>query len=328
MTLTRRPLLLGALAAPFAAPSVATRAAAQGTWPSRPVRIIVPFAPGGSVDTMGRAIAQSIQERTGQTVTVENRSGANGTVGGLFVAQSAPDGHTLCVSASLQTLARLIMRSPGYDPLSDLHPVARMGEGALILGTNPGRPQATMREIAEAARARPQEWSFGTSSLGSAGHLATIEFFRLIGADLTIVPYRGTSAALPDLAAGRIAGIFDPMLAMTPQVRGGTVRGVAITSPRRNDAVPDIATTAEQGFPSVDSQSWWGVWAPRGVPDATLAAITEQLRLVSEDAGVRQRLTGLGITTMFEPGAAFTDYIRRDYARTEQLLRLARFEPE
>lgn len=324
MTLARRPLLLGALAAPV----IATHALGQGTWPTRPVRIVVPFAPGGSVDTMGRAIAQSIQERTGQAVTVENRSGANGTVGGLAVAQAAPDGHTLAVSASLQTLARLIMRSPGYDPLTDLHPIARMGEGALILGINPGRPQTTMREIAEAARARPQDWAFGTSSLGSAGHLATVEFIRLIGADLTIVPYRGTSAALPDLAAGRIAGIFDPMLAMVPQVRGGTVRGVAITSPRRNEAVPDIATTAEQGFPSVDSQSWWGVWAPRGVPEATLAAITEQLRLVSEDQAVKQRLTGLGITTMFEPGAAFADYIRRDYARTEQLLRLARFEPE
>lgn len=322
--LPRRGLLGTALATPL----FGRHAMAQAAWPSRPVRIIVPFAPGGSVDTMGRTVAARLQERTGQTVTVENRSGANGTVGGIAVSQAAPDGHTLMVSASLQTIARLIMRSPGYDPLTDLRPVARMGEGPVLLGINPNRPQTTMAEIAAAARARPQEWSFGTSSLGSAGHLATVEFIRQIGVDLTIVPYRGTAPALTDLLGGSIGAIFDPMLAMLPQVRSAAVRGIALTAPRRNDAAPTMPTTAEAGFPSVDAHSWWAIWGPRGLPDALVGQINAHVREIMAEEAVRSRLAGLGIVPLFEEGAALDSYIQRDFEKAQTLLRLARVEPE
>lgn len=319
--LTRRATLASAALVPAIA-------GAQGSWPSRPVRIIVPFAPGGSVDTMARTIATRLQERSGQPVTVENRSGANGTVGGIAVSQSAPDGQVLMVSASLQTIARLIMRNPGYDPLTDLKPVARLGEGPVLLGINPNRPQTTMAEIAAAARARPQDWSFGTSSLGSAGHLATVEFIRQIGADVTIVPYRGTAPALTDLLGGSIAAIFDPMLAMLPQVRSGAVRGIALTAPRRNDAAPTMPTTAEAGFPSVDAHSWWAVWGPRGLPDALIAQINAQLSEIMAEEAVRTRLSGLGIVPLFQAGAPLDAYIAQDFQKAETLLRLARVEPE
>lgn len=322
--LPRRGLLGAALATPL----LGRHAAAQGAWPSRPVRIIVPFAPGGSVDTMGRTVAARLQERTGQTVTVENRSGANGTVGGIIVSQAPPDGHTLCVSASLQTIARLIMRSPGYDPLTDLRPVARMGEGPVLLGINPSRPQTTMAEIAAAARARPQDWSFGTSSLGSAGHLATVEFIRQIGVDLTIVPYRGTAPALTDILGGSIGAIFDPMLAMLPQVRSGALRGIALTAPQRNDAAPTMPTTAEAGFPTVDAHSWWAIWGPRGLPDAIITQINAHVREIMAEEAVRSRLAGLGIVPLFQEGAALDTYIQRDFEKAQTLLRLARVEPE
>ncbi|UPY38529.1 tripartite tricarboxylate transporter substrate binding protein [Sediminicoccus sp. KRV36] len=323
---TRRAALAGASLLPAAA--LAQPAVAQPAWPTRPVRIIVPFAPGGSVDTMARAIAARMAERTGQTVTVENRAGANGTVGGIAVSQAAPDGYTLLVSASVQTIARLVMRAPGYDPLTDLKPIARTGEGPCLMAINPSRPQTTMAEVAAAMRANPRDWSAGVSALGSAGHLASIEFVRQVGADVTFVPYRGTSPILVDLMGGRLGLNTDPMLAMLPPVRAGSLRGIALTAPRRNPAAPDIPTTAEAGFPSVDAHSWWAIWAPPRVPEAIAARIAAEVEAIMGEEAIRTRLSGLGIVPLFEAGAALDSYIARDFDKAQALLRLARVEPE
>ena len=318
-----RRLLFAAPAAILAAPAIG-----QAPWPTRPIRIVVPFAPGGSVDIMGRAVAHRLQERIGQPVTVENRSGANGAVGGIAVSQAAPDGHTLLVSASIQTVARLVMRDPGYDPLTDLTPIARLGEGPVLLAINPQRPEKTVAELAASARAKPQEWSFGVGSLGSAGHLATVELIRSIGVDLTTVPYRGTSPALADLLAGNIGAHMDPVLAMLPPVRAGTLRGLAVTAPQRLTSAPDIPTTAEAGYPSVDLHSWWAVWGPRGLPAPLAARIAEELQALIAEPELRARLSGAEIQPLFETGAAFQSYVQRDYARAEELLRIARVQPE
>ncbi|MEI6160812.1 MAG: tripartite tricarboxylate transporter substrate binding protein [Roseococcus sp.] len=319
--ITRRAALAGASLLPAAA-------LAQPVWPARPVRIIVPFAPGGSVDTMARAIAARMGERTGQTVTVENRAGANGTVGGIAVSQAAPDGYTLLVSASVQTIARLVMRAPGYDPLTDLKPIARTGEGPCLMAINPGRPQTSMAEVAAAMRANPREWSAGVSALGSAGHLASIEFVRQVGADVTFVPYRGTAPILVDLMGGRLGFNTDPMLAMLPPVRAGSLRGIALTAPQRNPAAPEIPTTAEAGFPSVDAHSWWAIWAPPRTPEPIAARIAAEVEAIIGEEAIRARLSGLGIVPLFQAGAALDDFIARDFQKAETLLRLARVEPE
>lgn len=319
--ISRRTLLAASLA-------LALPARAQAAWPSRPLRIIVPFAPGGSVDILARTIAPALQERLGQAVTVENRTGANGSVGGIHVAQSAADAHTLLVSASIQPLARLVMRNPGYDPLTDLLPIAWLGQGPLLLANHPARPVNTLAELVQAARQNPAEWSFGVGSLGSAGHLATIELVRIIGADITLVPYRGTTPALADLMGGRIGAHIDPVLAMLPPVRAGNLRGIAITAAQRSTAAPDIPTTAEAGFPSVDIQSWWGLWGPRGLPEAARRRLEEELPAVIADAAVRARLNSAGVEARFEGSAAFAEIIAREVARGEALFRLARVEPE
>jgi tripartite-type tricarboxylate transporter receptor subunit TctC len=322
---TRRATLAGASLLPA---GLALPALAQPAWPSRPVRIIVPFAPGGSVDTMARAIAARMGERTGQTVTVENRAGANGTVGGIAVSQSAPDGYTLLVSASVQTIARLVMRAPGYDPLTDLKPIARVGEGPCLMAINPTRPQTTMAEMAAAIRANPRDWSAGVSALGSAGHLASIEFVRQIGADVTFVPYRGTAPILVDLMGGRLGFNTDPMLAMLPPVRAGSLRGIALTAPQRSAAAPEIPTTAEAGFPSVDAHSWWAIWGPPRMPEGIIARINAEVGAIMGEEAIRSRLQGLGIVPAFQVGAALDDYIARDFEKAQTLLRLARVEPE
>jgi tripartite-type tricarboxylate transporter receptor subunit TctC len=303
-------------------------ALSQGVWPNRPVRVIVPFTPGGATDGMARVTAGKLQEKLGQPFVVENRAGANGAVGGQAVAQAAPDGYTLCFSASIQILARLVMRSPGYDPVTDLAPVARVGQGPLLLVMNRNRPQQTLAEALAAVRANPRDWSFAVSSLGAAGHLATIEFTRQAGVELTHVPYRGTAPALTDVVAGNVHLMFDPILATLPQVRNGNVRGLAITAAARSPAAPEIPTAAEAGMPGLDIQSWWALWGPRALPAEITARIGEVLRTGMFEADVLQRVGTLGIEPLAEIGPDFAAFIRRDFERSEALLRLANFQPE
>lgn len=321
----QRRQLLATPAALLAAPAVQ----AQPAWPGRgPIRVIVPFTPGGATDGMARVTTGKLQEKLGQTIIVENRPGANGAVGGQFVAQAAPDGYTFCFSASIQVLARFVMRNPGYDPVADLLPVIRVGQGPLLLIQHAQRPQTTLAETLAALRANPRDWSFAVSSLGAAGHLATIEFIRQAGVDIVQVPYRGTAPAITDVVAGTTQLMFDPILATLPQVRGGRVRGLAITAATRSAAAPEIPTAQEAGMPGLDIQSWWGLWGPRGLPPEILARIGGVLRSGMFEADVMSRVATLGIEPLAEPAAEFAGFIQRDVARAQDLLRIANFQPE
>jgi len=318
----RRSLIIAPL---LAAPAVQ----AQATWPSRgPIRVIVPFTPGGATDGMARVTAAKLQEKLGQTFIVENRPGANGAVGGQFVAGAPPDGYTFCFSASIQILARLVMRNPGYDPITDLQPVVRVGQGPLLLIQNAARPQNTLAETLAAVRANPRDWSFAVSSLGAAGHLATIEFIRQAGVDIVQVPYRGTAPAITDTVAGNTQLMFDPILATLPQVRAGRVKGLAITAAARSAAAPEIPTAQESGMPGLDIQSWWGLWGPRGLPTEIRARIHDALRVGMAEADVLARVATLGIEPLAESSTDFAAFIERDFVRSQELLRIANFQPE
>ena len=249
-------------------------------------------------------------------------------MGGQAVANAAPDGYTLCFSASIQAMARLVMRNPGYDPLVDLTPIMRVGRGPLLLVMNPARGPANLAELVAAVRANPRAWNIATSSLGSAGHIATIELIRLIGAEIPIIPYRGTAPALTDVIANNTAMMIDPILATLPPLRAGTLRGMAITAAARNAAAPELATAAEQGFPSLDIQSWWGLWGPRGLPAEVAARIGQVLSTGMFDADIAPRVNNMGVEPAAEPAAEFTRFIQADFARSEALLRLANFQPE
>ncbi len=323
--MNRRSLLSGVAAAPL----LAAPALAQLPWPSRgAVRVIVPFTPGGATDGMARVTAGKLQEKLGQTFVVENRPGANGAVGGQFVAGAAPDGYTLCFSASIQMLARLVMRNPGYDPVADLAPVVRTGQGPLLLIMNASRPPNTLQELLAAVRQNPRDWSFAVSSLGAAGHLATIEFVRQAGVDIVQVPYRGTAPAITDTVAGNVQMMFDPILATLPHARERRVKALAITAARRAAVAPEIPTAAEQGMAGLDIQSWWGLWGPRALPAEIIARIGDALRTGMFEPDVLARVGTLGIEPLAEVGAEFSAFIRRDFERSEQLLRLANFQPE
>ncbi|HWT10331.1 MAG TPA: tripartite tricarboxylate transporter substrate-binding protein [Roseomonas sp.] len=319
----RRMLLAGAAGTMLARPAVA-----QGTWPNRTIRMIVPYTPGAATDAMARLAAQKLQEKLGVTVVVENRPGANGAIGSQAVLQAPADGYTIMGSASIHPMARHVMRNAPYDPVADFIPVARTARGPLVLVMNPRLPQTTIPQVVEAAKAEPNKWSFATSSLGAAGHLGSIEFNRMTGANIEIVGYRGSAPALTDVAAGNAQLMFDPVLATLPMIRGGQLRGLGIATAARTPLAPGLPTLAEAGLPGFEFYSWYGVWASRAVPreivDRLNAAIVEGMR----EQAVVERLTGLG----FEPVAETVDqaerFIVEDVARNAALLRIANFQPE
>jgi tripartite-type tricarboxylate transporter receptor subunit TctC len=319
----RRHLLGGAAGTLLAAPTLA-----QGGFPSRNIRMVVPYPPGGATDAMSRLAAQKIQEKLGATVVVENRSGANGQVGSQAVLQAPADGYTILGSASIHVMARHVMRNVPYDPVADFVPLARTARGPLVLVMSPQRPQRTVPEIVAAAKAEPARWSFATSSLGSAGHLGTIEFNRVTGANIEIVGYRGTAPALTDVAAGNAHLMFDPVLATLPMVRGGQLRGMGIATAARTALAPDLPTMAEAGLPGFEFYSWYGIWAPRGVPAEIVARYNAALVEGLREPAVVQRLTGLGFEPVAETVAEAERFITEDVRRNAELLRIANFSPE
>ena len=319
-----RRLALAAAPALLAAPALR----AQGAWPSRPIRMIVPYTPGAATDAMARLAAAKIGERLGVSVVVENRAGGNGAIGSQAVLQAPADGYTILGSASVHPMARQVMKATPYDPVADFVPISRTARGPLVLVMDPRLAPRTVPEVVEAARRDPGRWSFAVSALGAAGHLAAIEFNRVTGSRIEIVGYRGTAPALSDVAAGNAQLMFDAALAILPMVRGGQLRGLGIATPARTDLAPDLPTLAEAGLPGFEFYSWYGVWGPRALPAGIVARLHEAVTEGMREPATVQRLAALGFEPVVETQPALEAFIRDDVARNAALLRLAGFQPE
>jgi tripartite-type tricarboxylate transporter receptor subunit TctC len=301
---------------------------AQGSWPNRPIRMIVPWPPGAGTDAMARLAAQNLQERLGVNVVVENRPGGNGMLGSLAVLQAPADGYTILGTASTLPLARHVLKNAPLDPIGDFIPLARTARGPCVLVMSPSLAPRSVPEVVAAAQAEPHKWSFATSSLGAAGHLASVEFNRVTGANIEIVPYRGSSPALTDVAAGNAQLMFDPVLATMPMIRSGHLRGLGIATKARSVVAPELVTLSEAGLPGFEFYSWYGVWARRDIPreiaDRMNAAMVEGLN----SAATAQRLIDLGFEPVRETIEEAERYIADDVTRNAELLRLAKFEPQ
>jgi tripartite-type tricarboxylate transporter receptor subunit TctC len=324
----RRALLGGAAtigAGLFGSRSASAQAAA---YPAQPIRMIVPFAPGGGVDAVGRTIAQRLSERLGVPVLVENRSGASGTIGGQVVQTAAPDGYTVLFSASTHVMARQVLRRAPYDPIADFTPIAQIGAAPMLLILSPNRPQSTITDIVADARRNPDRWTFGASALGSAGHLATILFLKLAGLELVVAPYRGTAPALTDVAAGNVQLMIDPVLALLPLVQSGGVKGVAITSSGRNPLAPNVPTAAEAGMPGLEFASWYGLWGPRNLPVPLVTTLNGHLAEIMRQTATVDRFAALGLEPVYAGAEEFRRFIAADVTRNSELLRSVNFQPE
>jgi tripartite-type tricarboxylate transporter receptor subunit TctC len=276
-------------------------AASAQDYPSRPVKIIVPFPAGGSNDIIARIVAQKLAERCGQTFIVENRGGAGGNIGAEAVANAEADGYTLLLTAPPPlTINGALYKKLPFDPAKAFVPVALIASVPIVLVVNPSLPTKNVGELIALAKAKPGTLNFGSSGMGSTNHLAGELLKSMAGIDIVHVPYRGAAPAMNDLLAGQIPFMFDNMPAVLAQVQGKAINAIAVASAKRADALPDVPTVAET-VPGFEASSWFGLVAPAKTPAPALAKLSSELEIILKMPDVKKRLAELGA----EPGTVF-----------------------
>ena len=287
---------LGALAL-FAAlcGSLCTLASAQETWPNRPIKLVVPLTAGGGVDMMARVTAQHLSDQLGQRVLVENQGGAGGTIAANFVAHSKPDGYTLIFqSVSSAVVNAHVYKNLQYDPLKDLIPVTLAGSFPLVLVTNPDVPAKNLGELIKLLKANPGKYSYGSSGVGTMPHLAGELFKSIAGVDVVHVPYRGNSAIMADLFAGRVAMMYDGPPTQLGNIQSGKVRAIAITTADRSPVLPDVAPMADT-LPGYAIQFWTAIFAPAGTPKEIVERIAAETNKAMKHPDVVSRYSAIGV---------------------------------
>jgi tripartite-type tricarboxylate transporter receptor subunit TctC len=313
---TRRHILSAVFSSP------AFRVLAEPSWPERPVRLIVPFPPGGSNDIIARFLAEVMRDRHGHPFLIENRSGAGGNIGADLVAKAVPDGHTLLISAPPAfAINEHLYQSMPFSPERDLIPVALIASVPIVLMVPAESPARSLADLIAMARREPGQLTFGSSSIGGTNHLAGELLKNLAGIDIVHVPYRGAAPAMTDLIAGRLQLYFDNMPGVLPQVREGRVRALAVAGAERAAALPELPTMAEAGLPGFEASSWFGMAAPAGTPPALIARINAAVLAALEDPLLRERLAGAGA----EPGRldvpGFTRFVAAERERWGRVVR-------
>lgn len=320
-----------ALAVTFALCSLAGSARAQNAaYPDRPIRMIVGFAAGGSTDVAAQIVAQKMSEILGQSVLVENRPGASGLIAAEDVVKSPPDGYTLMMaSQTVLAVAPRLYRKATVDPIKDFAPVAYCGASPLVLVVNPSFPAHTTSEVIAMAKAEPGKIIFGTGGVGTTPHIASEMFQYAAGIKMTHVPYRGEAGAINDVVAGQIPAMFANLSAIMGQLKAGTVRAIAVTSPQRSPLVPDVPTVAET-LPGFAAETWFGLVAPAGTPPDIIAKLNAAAlqALASEDT--KKRYADLGMTDSGEgrtTPAQVDAYIKSEIAKWAKVIKDADIQP-
>ncbi|MCZ8140841.1 MAG: tripartite tricarboxylate transporter substrate binding protein [Acetobacteraceae bacterium] len=319
MTITRRAAIAGALL-PFAARAQALE------WPSRPVRFIVPYPPGGPTDIMGRIVAQAVQGPLGQPFVVENRAGANGLIGSEQAARAAPDGTTFLVNASAHVIVPHLTPSMPIDVLADFAPVTNIAAVPLWLVVNPALPVRSVAEFIAYARANPGKIAYASSSQGGAPHLAGELFKLMTGTDLVHVPYRGSGPAGQDLIAGTVQAMFDSVPASAGAVRDGRLRALGVTTRNRIAPFPDLPTIAEAGVPGYEISTWYGIWAPARTPPAIIARLQQAVASAARNPETRARFDALGAEPVADSPEDYARFVRAEFDRWGKLVRDARIK--
>jgi tripartite-type tricarboxylate transporter receptor subunit TctC len=301
---------------------LALPARAQGTWPDRPVRIVVPFAPGGSTDIVARILGAALQEKFGQPFIVENRPGAGGTVAGALVAQAAPDGYTLIVSNSATNgISPSLFKNIRYDALGDFEHIALAATTSTAVVINPGYPAQSIAALVALGKTRPDGLDFAISGQGTSTHLLGMRFALAAGIRLNPIPYRGAGPALADVMNGTVGLFFDGLPSSIPHIRGGTLKAIAVADPRRNRFLPEVPTLIESGFPGMTSYSWFGISAARGTPAPIVDKLNEAIRAILKQPAVTERYTQLTADAADFTPAQFTAFVREDLATWAEVVR-------
>ena len=281
--------------AALAAIAVAAAPALAQPFPQRAVTLVVPFAAGGPVDVVARILAEPMRKSLGQAVVVDNTTGAGGSLGVGRVARAAPDGYTLSIGHWSTHVVNGAVYPLGYDLLKDLEPVAMVGGNPMIVVSKPALPAANLKELVAWVKSNQDKVNVGTAGAGSSTHIAGIYFQNEVGAKLAFIPYKGTGPAMQDLIGGQIDMMVDQLSNSLPQVRGGKIKGYAITAKERSPAAPEIPTVDEAGLPGLHIAIWYGLWAPKGTPKDVIARLNAAVVAALADGPTREKLAALGM---------------------------------
>lgn len=325
--LLQQTLIASALAI-FAA-ALPQYALAQAAYPSKPIRLVVPFVPGGVTDTSGRLIAEQLSKRLGQQVIVDNRPGASGNIGTQLVATSPPDGYTLVLAFDgTMVINPHVFEKMSFDTIRDFAPVGKIGDAVLILVANPSLPAKTLQEVIALSKTQAGGLSYGTSGTGGTPHIAGEQLKLRTGANLTHVPYKGGGQAMTDVLGGQIPLVYTAVAGAQGQVKAGRLKPIAVSSAQRSRSLPDVPTFIESGVPDFEVNSWVGLLAPAKTPKAIIDKLNAELNAVLNDPETRDKLNVMGIAAT--PGAPekFGDEMKRDLQRYGPVVKAAGIKVE
>jgi tripartite-type tricarboxylate transporter receptor subunit TctC len=305
---------------------------ADAAYPDRTITIVVPYAPGGSVDSLARIFAAKLGEELKTSVIVDNRPGASGIIGAQAVARATPDGYTLYVNASIHNINPFLYeKTIKYDAVKDFTAISSLAQGALIFSVNSGIPAKTVQEFVGVVKADPGKYNFATSGLGSAGHLAIAQFAYdagLANLKIPIVLYKGAGPALTDLAGGQVSAMMDPMLSSIPMVKSGKIRALAVTSSKRSPLLPEVPTLQEAGLKGFEFYSWYGLWAPAKLPEPIRAKLDAVSAKIMGSAAMKDQLEKLGFESTYRNSADFSKFIQSETSRYRFIIQQAHIQSE
>lgn len=323
-TTARRRTALALMLCGLALPGLAAAASAVDDYPNKPIRLIVPFSPGGVTDTGARVVAERLGQRLGQQVVVDNRPGASGNIGTQMAATAAPDGYTLVVGfdGTLVINPHVYAKVP-FDPVKDFAPVSKIGDAVLIIVTHPSVPVKTFQELVAYSKTHPGGVSYGSAGTGSTPHLAG-ELLRVrTGARFTHIPYKGGGQAMADVVGGTLPMLYTAVAGAAPFVQKGQINAIAVSSSQRLPSLPNVPTVAESGVPGFESNSWIGILAPAKTPPAIVDRLQRELNAVVHMPDIRDRLASLGITASGNSPAEFAQQIRSDLKKYAEVVKTA-----
>ncbi|MBB2920039.1 Bug family tripartite tricarboxylate transporter substrate binding protein [Cupriavidus alkaliphilus] len=296
----RRRAALGAVGAIGAVAMMAgwnPAAFAADAYPNRPIKMIIPYTPGGSIDTVGRLVAAQLQRQMGQAIVIENRPGASGMIGSEAVAKAAADGYTLLFNASSQVYLPLVAKNAPYDAIKDFTPIAQVGHVPLIVVANTNLPAGSLRDLVKLAKAKPRTYTWATSGLGTTSHLAEEMIRHAFKLDMDIVSYKGAVPQLNDVMGGHVSAAVSPMPGAYPFVKAGRLKVLAVTSSKRIPQLPGVPTVAESGLPGFELLSWYGLWGPANLPAEITRKLSQEVNKAVRETSMKARFDDLAFET-------------------------------
>jgi len=303
---------IATVAVAIAAAVTAMPAAAADAYPARPVRIIVPFPPGGAADIMTRALGERLRQQLGQPVLIENKPGAGTVIASDYVAKQAPDGYTLLMAASSLGIAPSIYKTVNYDPIKDFTPITLVASVVHVLEVNAKLPVHNVKELVEYMKTSGKPLSYSSAGTGTSTHLEAELLKTMAGVDMTHIPYKGSAPALTDLVGGNVQVMVDAYASSAPFIKSGSVRALAVTTARRSATLPDLPTVAESGLPGYEAMPWLGLLAPAGAPPNVVKRVHAATQQALKDPALIEQFHGLGLDIIGNTPAQFADFIKLD----------------